>query len=42
VFVAVTTTRTVCPTSLDASSWLELVAPLTFEHASPEVLQSSH
>jgi hypothetical protein len=40
--LAVTTARSVWPTSPATSVWLKDVAPLTFEHDAPEELQSCH
>ena len=42
LFVAVTMTRILWPTSVDASVYVAPVAPLTFEQHSPAVLQSCH
>ncbi len=41
-FVAVTTTRIVCPTSPEPSLYVEDVAPLAFTQLEPELLQSCH
>ncbi len=41
-FVAVTTTRSVWPTSAEVSLYVDDPAPVMLAHASPDVLQSSH